>query len=453
MYKKLITILFLSFIIISCQSNKLLVHEHSKLYDRQLKESLDSKKLEDAKYILENSPKIKSLNYYKYLVKFNLMTDKLNDLEKNNNKEKNLFVKNYLQALIYTAKGIYYFDDALKSFYKALEYKGLYFQPISELYYNISLIEVKKENIKNAMTNIELAEKIMEDEKYIVLKSYILMKSGKYREAQSLLNKSFNKITEAKNLRKALNIMSITFNILTPMPKELKTAYAKWLTVVQSGKNLQTVLKVAKEGMYEYPNYSEMFTLAGLASYLLDSKSSAVNYFDKAISINKDLPFNYIQLGVIYWNLKQYAKAEEYFKIAISMNKYLPEVYSYLSKLENQSGNFDSAVKYQEFALKFSSNIEQEMILVKYYNKVKKLSETKELLERIIKKYPNNKKPYHAMVKLYNKIMEKESNPDIKILLRKKQLYYEKLYEEKDEEESKRRLVSAEIEHNEKEKK
>jgi tetratricopeptide (TPR) repeat protein len=409
---------------------------------------LDIRKLDDAKYLLDNPPVTKTLDYYKYLVKYYFLIDNLDALSKIIKNEQNIFVKSYVEALIYSAKGVYYFDDALKMFYVALKNKELYKEPLNELYYNISVIEIQKEDYSKSMNNIEEALKIEENEKYIVLKSYILMKQGKYIETQKLLNDSFDKIEEEKNLIKALNIINFTFDALKPMPKEIKEAYTRWLTVAQSGKNLQTVISVAQEGMRDYPEYSEMYTLAGLASYLLDNKSEAVNYFNKAIEIDKDRPFNYIQMGVIYWNLKQYYKAEEFFLKALSMNKYLPTVYAYLSKLDDQSENIQGSIKYKKYQIKFDSNIDTQMELVSLYKKVNDFSKTKELLENIIKKYPDSKKPYKEMVTLYDALIDEEPNPDVKIFMRKKQLMYKELYEQKDEEESKRRLVTAEIENN-----
>jgi len=448
MYKKIFFILAIMALITSCNSNKMTVYKNPILYNKQLKESIMEKKFDDAKYILKHNPNFKTLDYYKYLVMYYHLTNNMDTLIKINEKEKNKFIKSYIQGLIFTVKGIYYFDDALKMFYEAEKNKNLYTQSLSELYYNISVIEIKKEHYKNSIKFIEKALVDEENEKYIVLKAYILMKQGKYKIVQELLNSSFDKIQQEKNLIKALNIMNFTFDSLRPMPKELKIAYAKWLSVAHSGKHLQTVLKVAKEGMREYPEYSEMYTLAGLASYLLDNKSEAVVYFNKAIEMDAHRPFNYIQMGIIYWNLKQYFKAQDYFMKAVEMSKYSPIVYAYLSKLEEQSQNVSSSIKYKELQRRFGTNFETEMDLVKLYKAGKPTSDTKKLLEKIIETYPNHKKPYKEMVLLYDSIIEEEVNPDIKILLRKKQLMYEELYKQKDEEEAKKKLVTAEIRSN-----
>lgn len=453
MYKKTLTILALILLASSCTLNKIHVYKNPILYNKQLKESIDNKKFKETKYILKQEPNYKTLDYYKYLVKYYYLTNNLKELMELNKKEKNLFVKSYLDGLIFTAKGIYYFDDALKKFYEAEKYQELYNQPISELFYNIAVIEIKKEHYKISINYIEKALKKDFNEKYLVLKAYILMKQGKYKTVQKLLNNSFEKINKEKNLIKALNIMSFTFDSLRPMPKELKAAYARWLAVVQTAKHLQTVLKVAKEGMQEYPEYSEMYTLAGLASYLLDNKSEAVSYFTKAMQMDKKRPFNFVQMGIIYWNLKQYIKAEDYFLKAIAMNKYSPIVYAYLSKLAKQSQSIRTAIKYKELQRKFGTNFDTEMELVTLYKLGKKPADTKKLLEAIIKKYPNRKDSYKEMVHVYDDLIEEESNPDIKLLLRKKQLVYEKLYKQKDEEESKRKLVKAEIESNDQKKK
>jgi len=74
--------------------NKLHVYSNNKLYENQLKKSLESKKLDEAKYILEKTPDIKTLDYYKYLVKYYFMIDKLDQLTKVTNKENDLFIKN-----------------------------------------------------------------------------------------------------------------------------------------------------------------------------------------------------------------------------------------------------------------------------------------------------------------------------------------------------------------------
>ncbi len=453
MYKKISILSTLMLLTLSCNMNKIHVYKNTRLYNKQLKESIDKKSFKDTKYILEHAPEEKTLDYYKYRVKYYYLTNNLKKLEELNKKEKNKFVKAYTQGLIFTAKGIYYFDDALKKFYEAEKYQEYYNQPISELYYNIAVIEIKKENYKTSVNYIEKALKNEFNEKYLVLKAYILMKQGKYKITQKLLNDSFDKINEENNLIKALNIMNMTFDSLRPMPKELKDAYARWLAVVQTGKHLQTVLKVAKEGMREYPEYSEMYTLAGLASYLLDNKSEAVTYFNKAMEMDKKRPFNYIQMGIIYWNLKQYFKAENYFLKAIKMNKYSPIVYAYLSKLEKQSQSIENSIKYKELQRKFGTNFDTEMELVTLYQLGRKPSDTKKLLESIIKKYPDEKKAYKEMVHLYDTLIEQESNPDIKLVLRKKQLVYEDLYKQKDEEEAKKKLVRAEIDSNDSKKK
>jgi tetratricopeptide (TPR) repeat protein len=271
---------------------------------------------------------------------------------------------------------------------------------------------------------------------------------GKYQNVIKLLNNSYDKITNKNSFLKATEIINITYNSLKPMPKKLKDAYTKWLSVAQTGKNLQAVLSVSKEGMRDYPEYSEMYTLAGLAAYLLDNKSQAVEYFTKAIKIAPNQPFNYIQMGVIFWNLKRYLKSIDYFKKALSLNKYLPTVYNYLTLFEKNNKNYDKAIKYKKQELRFNETLELEMDLALLYKESNQDENLKILLEDLIKKYPDSKKPYKELVTLYDKLIEKETNPKVKIKLKQEQLLYMKLYHKKDEEESKKRLIKAEIENN-----
>ena len=168
MYKKTLIILTLIILTASCNTNKIHVYKNTQLYNKQLKESIDNKKFKEAKYILKYEPNKKTLDYYKYLVKYYYLTDDLKELEELNKKEKNKFINSYIQGLIYSAKGIYYFEDALKKFYEAENYQEYYNQSITELYYNIAVIEIKKENYKISINYIEKALKKDFNEKYVV---------------------------------------------------------------------------------------------------------------------------------------------------------------------------------------------------------------------------------------------------------------------------------------------
>jgi len=446
MKKIIVFMIFTNMFFVACQNNEPYVQKNIILYNKQLKESLDKKDLKKAGIIIKNSPENKNLDYYKYLVKYYYLKGELDRINKINEKEKNKFVKNYVKGLILFAKGIYHFDEALQSFYEAEKYKDSFNGSINELYYNIAVIELKKENFEKAFEYINKTEESMP--KYVVLKAYILMKKGKYKESRTVLNNIFSKIKDKKLILKAQKIMDLSFNMNNPMPKKLHEAYTNWLAVAQTGKNLQVVLKVAKEGMTEFPQYSEMFTLAGIASYLLDNKAQAATYFQKALKIDPERPFNYLQMGIIYLNLKQIFKAREYFLKALKINKYLPLAYAYLSKIEKDANNPEKAVNYKKLQLKFGDDYNAWMELAKLYEMTKSPLEVKKLLVTLIKKYPSKKEPYRSMVHLYDRLIDDEPNPKLKLKLRKEQIKYEQLFKEKDEEESKKRLIKAEIEKN-----
>jgi len=424
----------------SCVTTKQVkVSTEHKLYEKELKDSLNKKDFKRSSYILKHQPDIKTLDYYLLFVKYHKLNKSLKVVDKQIKKEKNPFVVEYLTALRYFVRGVYSFDDSLLHFEKALTLKNYFKYPLSELYYNIAVLKSKKGELEEAFSMIEKAFNIEKREKYYLFKAYLLFEKGEFKEARKLLNNSFDKMSNPKYIGKATKIMLNIEHSFMPIPKKVKEGYQNWLSVVKTGRQTANVLAAAKRGINEFPQFSEMYTLAGLSSFFMDRKGDAVNYFKKAIILNKNITFNYIQLGIIYFNLKVPIDAKTIFEEALAINKYLPVAYSYLSKVEKELGNYEKSLLRKEQELKFGKYLKGYIELIRLYN-IKPLKERKKLIEKVIKLYPDEPKPYRMMVALYEDLIEEESNPDIKYKLKKQQQIYNSIYEDKSFEKSKKRL-------------
>ena len=113
----------------------------------------------------------------------------------------------------------------------------------------------------------------------------------------------------------------------------------------------------------EYPNYYLGHYLMGVALSELEKDEDAIKSFNRAISLNPYDFESYASLGRIYYSKAEttfsndYAKQSvNYFKKAINLNKNCPTYYFYIGMNELQTGNTNAAIYNFNQALKINSS-------------------------------------------------------------------------------------------------
>lgn len=431
-------------LLMSCQST-IKVEKNFDLYKLQLEENFEKNNNETIKYLLDNPPENIKLEYYKYLVQYYYKNNNMTSLENIYLSKENSFIKFYVLGLVNFAKGIYNYDEAVNMFEKALLLANSYKNSLSEFYYNFALFYDGKENTEKALQNIDTAIKTEQNNKYYLFKANLLAKKGEFDKAKNVLNDTFNSLQSEKDMKKGYHLMQKITASNKVIPEELKPIYERWIVGLEANKHIYYIIEGAKKAKDKYPNLAEIYTILGLAYYMMDNKSEAFVNLDKAISLDPIRSENYFHLGVLYFGVKQFEKAKENFDKAISLNKYSPNVYKYLSKVETEFGNIENAIKYKNMELKFDKNITSYLELDTLYSNSQNVTSRKELLENIIKEFPEESEPYKRIIDLYNTIVTTELNPEEKKKHLKKITEYEILFKEKQEAETDKQMIKSEV--------
>ncbi len=439
------TIIFFISILIGCNSS-IKVEKNSELYIAQLDDFFEKESWKEILYLLENHPEDISLEYYRYLVQFNFKNKTLGTLKDKYLKKENSIEKYYVLAMISYLEGVYSYEKSdffIKEGFKLVDENHL--KPdFSEYYFLSSMVFDAMERHKEALDILEKAEKLKSLGKYKLFRANILMKQSDYSGAQISLNEAFPLLEKQKDIQKGNQMIQSLFLKRKNLPEELKLAHLKWIWGLETGKNIYPILKNALKAKDSYPGVSEIYSVIGFAYYLMDNKTDAFIYLEKAIALDPSDYINYFHLGVLYYYLQQSNESYNYFKKALDLNRYHSLTYSYLSKIDTSLGSYDSAISYKESEIKIQPSLEIFLELEMLFQKGRDTFQRRELLEKIILLYPETPEPYERMTSLYEEIFYNEVNPELRKKWKEKIAEYQIIFKEKESEKIEKEMVRTE---------
>jgi len=160
------------------------------------------------------------------------------------------------------------------------------------------------------------------------------------------LKKEIESIVSLYKSQDLLKAESLCKKILIKNPRVVFLYNLLGLISVSLGK-INKAFKCYEEGIKVDPNFSAIYS--NLALLYADYKNDYVlaeNYYKKSISINKEIPETYNNLGSTYLAANKIESAIKNFKKAIDINPNFFNAYHNLGNLYTSVGNFEEAKKY-----------------------------------------------------------------------------------------------------------
>ncbi len=199
---------------------------------------------------------------------------------------------------------------------------------IDEHYLILSWIYSKKNDIKNAVLNINMIEKYSPVyNKAQVLKNMLEYKKGNIIEAKLNLEKIYE--TDKED--------SMLYSSLGEIYKELKL--------------YKNAIQIYKEGLKVFPDSFDF--LSEIVDILIDDKNykEALQYADDFIKKYPNCPSAYNSLARIYYRQKEYQKALDELLKLIKLDKNNAEGFYFTGLILNDIGNPEGAIKNLTIAL------------------------------------------------------------------------------------------------------
>lgn len=259
--------------------------------------------------------------------------------------EHTLAIDNFLKAIKYDKNKInsYYFElaksycdinwlneaqIALMRSLSILSASTPYDDSIDEHYFLLAWIYFKKNDIKNALLNLDMIEiNSHVYNKAQVLKNMLIFKEGNIIEAKLNLEKLYE--TNKDN--------SMIYNVLGEIYKELKL-YKKSVDIY-------------KEGLKAYPD--SFIFLSELVDILIDDKNydEAIEFANDFIKNYPNCPSAYNSLARIYYRQKEYKKALDELVKLTKLDKNNAEAFYFTGLILNDIAQPNEAIKNLTIAL------------------------------------------------------------------------------------------------------
>ena len=126
----------------------------------------------------------------------------------------------------------------------------------------------------------------------------------------------------------------------------------------------------------------------GFTLYTQNKYSEAIKELNKAIELKKDYAEAFLNLGMVYLNLKKYQEAIKFFNQSLFHNKKLTSVYYHLGECYKNIDNFNKALSYYSL----SRHQKTDSKILECYFVLNKKEEYKKLINRISKNDPDNRR-------------------------------------------------------------
>ena len=126
----------------------------------------------------------------------------------------------------------------------------------------------------------------------------------------------------------------------------------------------------------------------GFILYTQNKYSEAIVELNKAIELKKDYAEAYLNLGMVYLNLKKYKKATMFFNETLRYNEKLTSVYFFLGECHKNIGIIDKALSY--YAL--SSHEKTKSRILECYFALDSKHDYEKMVKKISKEDPDDRR-------------------------------------------------------------
>lgn len=127
----------------------------------------------------------------------------------------------------------------------------------------------------------------------------------------------------------------------------------------------------------------------------LGEYTKAINFYERALLIEKNiyyLPFIYLNIGTLYYRMKDLNKSEFYFKKAIELNPNYELAYYNMAIIQVAKKDFERAIYYYERALNLNPlNLNYYLALIKLYGEIGEIDKGILIFNKAIKFFEGNK--------------------------------------------------------------
>jgi len=137
--------------------------------------------------------------------------------------------------------------------------------------------------------------------------------------------------------------------------------------IYKSSGQLQKALQYFEKAYSINPNFTIVAdnmatTICDVASMMRAKKENiqeCMKMYERALTYNPKYSIPWYNLGVIYYELKEYDKATIYFNMTIHFNDKCAEAFNNLGVVSKDKGNIEMALKYYEMAIKVNPKFTQ----------------------------------------------------------------------------------------------
>jgi len=160
---------------------------------------------------------------------------------------------------------------------------------------------------------------------------------------QNFLSIEKKKLIHLFHSNKFQEALSIAEKILSLDPNDISILEIKGkihLSLNDINSTINCYEKAIKLNPYCEKNYNSISILLGK----IGKNEKAIQYLTKSYNINNKNPTTHFNLGVIFFNKKNWHKSTNYFNNAIIIKPYYPDAYYYLGKIFYNDSQFEKAV-------------------------------------------------------------------------------------------------------------
>ena len=163
-----------------------------------------------------------------------------------------------------------------------------------------------------------------------------------------LVDKNFLKIEKKKLIQlfhsnKFQVALSIAEKILSADPNDISILEIKGKIHLSLG-DIKSAINCYLKAIQLNPNCEKNYNAIALLFGKIGKNEKAKQYLLKSYDINIKNPTTHFNLGVIFFNKKNWLKSTEYFNNAIKIKPYYPDAYYYLGKIFYNVSQFEKAI-------------------------------------------------------------------------------------------------------------
>jgi len=156
----------------------------------------------------------------------------------------------------------------------------------------------------------------------------------------SVEKKNLIQLFHSNKLEEAL---SIAEKILSVDPNDISILEIKGKIHLSLG-DINSTVNCYLKAIQLNPNCEKNYNAIALLFGKIGKNEKAIQYLYKSYDINKKNPTTHFNLGVIFFNKKNWHKSAEYFNNAIKIKPYYPDAFYYLGKIFYNDSQFEKAI-------------------------------------------------------------------------------------------------------------